>query len=113
VSAAPRPPYEGDDPARAGYAAPMMSTPASEPPPQALQALQAAAAALPVPQVLSRLVWTAAVDVAEREALGTSGLGERFIVPIVGGAFWGGPGFESLRGRIVMIRSYVMDSRTP
>lgn len=56
--------------------------------------------ALPTPQPTSRLVWTAAVEIADREVLGRGPLGERFIVPITGGAFWGGPGFESFRGRV-------------
>lgn len=63
-------------------------------------ALRAAVDAMPVPRMAARLAWTAAVDVAEREALGTSALGERFIVPITGGIFWGGPGFESLQGQV-------------
>lgn len=48
----------------------------------------------------ARLVWTAAVDVAAREDLGDGGYGERFIVPITGGEFWGGPGFDTLRGQV-------------
>lgn len=46
------------------------------------------------------LVWTAVVDIAERETLGASGLGERFIVPILGGRFVGAPGYEALSGRV-------------
>lgn len=64
------------------------------------QALQALAAALPVPQPRARLVWSAAVDIAPREALGGSPLGERWIVPITGGRFWGAPGFETLSGQV-------------
>ena len=52
----------------------------------------------PLPAVRTTLLWSAAVDIAERESLGTGALGERFIVPILGGRFWGGPGFESLSG---------------
>ncbi len=63
-------------------------------------ALRAAAEPLAVPRINARLAWTAAVDIAPREALGPSALGERFIVPILGGVFWGGPGFEGLHGRI-------------
>lgn len=65
-----------------------------------LAPLQALAAALPVPQPRATLVWSAAVDVAEREALGSSPLGERWIVPITGGRFWGAPGYEALGGRV-------------
>lgn len=57
-------------------------------------------AALPLPQPTNRLVWTAAVTITGRETLGRGPLGERFIVPITGGSFWGGPGFESFRGRV-------------
>lgn len=65
-----------------------------------LATLQALAADRPVLPVTARLLWTAAVDIAPREALGTGPLGERGIVPIVGGRFWGGPGFETLSGRV-------------
>ena len=58
--------------------------------------LRSLAQALPVPQPRTRLVWSAAVDVASRESLGHAPLGERWIVPITGGRFWGGPGFETL-----------------
>lgn len=61
-------------------------------------ALREAAARLPLPRIAARLAWTAAVDIAPRESLGMGALGERFIVPITGGVFWGGPGFEALRG---------------
>jgi hypothetical protein len=63
-------------------------------------ALRAAGEPLSEPRISARLVWTAAVDIAPRTGLGPSALGERFIVPILGGVFWGGLGFESLRGRI-------------
>lgn len=62
--------------------------------------LRAAAESLPLPALHARLAWTAAVDIAPRETLGASALGERFIVSILGGRFWGGPGFEGLRGRV-------------
>lgn len=55
---------------------------------------------VPVPQPRATLLWTAAVDIAPREALGTGPLGERGIVPITGGHFWGGPGHEALSGRV-------------
>jgi hypothetical protein len=43
-------------------------------------------------------LWHAAVDIGEREPLGRSPLGERWIVPILGGPFWGAPGHEALCG---------------
>jgi hypothetical protein len=63
-----------------------------------LQALGAELAASP-PR--ASLVWSAVVDIAPRRELGCSGLGERWIVPIVGGCFWGGPAHESFRGRVL------------
>lgn len=63
--------------------------------------LRALADALPVPQPHARLVWSAAVDIAAREPLGAGPAGERFIVPILGGRFWGGPGYEALAGEVV------------
>jgi hypothetical protein len=63
-------------------------------------ALQTLAQAQPVLAPHATLLWTAAVDIAPREDLGHSGLGERFIVPILGGRFWGGPGFETLSGQV-------------
>jgi hypothetical protein len=65
-----------------------------------LQMLRRLAAALPLPQPAATLVWSAAVDVAEREALGASPGGERWIVPILGGRFWGAPGHEGFHGSV-------------
>ena len=55
---------------------------------------------LPIPQIQTRLVWSAAVDVGERESLGTSALGPRWIVPILGGEFQGAAGYEQLSGTV-------------
>lgn len=53
------------------------------------------------PQAVSgRLVWHAVVDVAEREVWGAGPRGERACVPILGGRFWGAPGFETLHGEV-------------
>ena len=60
--------------------------------------MQALAASLPVVAPQASLVWTAVVDIGAREGLGPSSHGERFVVPIVGGHFWGGTGFEAFRG---------------
>lgn len=46
---------------------------------------------------VAHLAWIAEVDIAERQDLGPSPLGERFIVPILGGRFEG-PG---LRGTVL------------
>jgi hypothetical protein len=62
--------------------------------------LERLARELPVPQPQATIVWTAAVDIGEREALGRHAGGERFIVPILGGRFWGAPGFPGLDGHI-------------
>jgi hypothetical protein len=54
-----------------------------------------------MPSITLRPLWHAAVDIGPRESLGRSPLGERWIVPILGGHFWGAPGFESLRGLVL------------
>ena len=65
-----------------------------------LEKLRVLAQALPVPAPRATLVWNAAVDVAEREALGGGPAGERWIVPITGGRFWGGAGYPQLAGTV-------------
>lgn len=54
----------------------------------------------PAPTVSARLVWTAVIDIADREALGRGARGERAMVPILGGTFQGGAGFEGFHGNI-------------
>lgn len=49
----------------------------------------------------TRLLWEALVDIAPRVDLGVGPLGPRGIVPILGGTFRGGPGFEALSGMIL------------
>ena len=49
----------------------------------------------------TRLLWEALVDIAPRVDLGTGPLGPRGIVPILGGTFRGGPGFETLSGVVL------------
>ena len=49
----------------------------------------------------TRLVWTAIVDVADRVDLGPVAGGHRFIVPILGGRFYSGPGFDGLDGEVL------------
>jgi hypothetical protein len=49
----------------------------------------------------SRLVWTAIVDVADRQDLGPAAGGHRFIVPIKGGRFYAGPEFDGLNGSVL------------
>jgi hypothetical protein len=63
--------------------------------------LRALAAGLPAVAPTSSLVWTAAVTVTPRQALGAGPRGERFIVPITGGEFWGAPGHEALSGTVL------------
>ena len=60
--------------------------------------LQKIAQAMSAEQPARRLVWRAAVEVAERSPLGLPPDGERFLVPTVGGHFWGGPGVAALAG---------------
>jgi hypothetical protein len=54
-----------------------------------------------VPTPTARLIWHAAVTIDERRDLGRGPLGDRFIVPITGGVFWGGPGHEGLHGSVL------------
>jgi hypothetical protein len=54
----------------------------------------------PVIPIAPRCVWSAVVEVGEKEALGLSAHGERFIVPILGGHFWGELGFENFHGTV-------------
>lgn len=54
----------------------------------------------PLPRFSLTPVWHAAVDIGERESLGMGPAGERWIVPITGGRFWGAPGHESFKGRV-------------
>jgi hypothetical protein len=55
---------------------------------------------LPLPMLTTRLLWEAVVEIGPREDLGSGPLGPRGIVPILGGAFRGGPGFEALSGKV-------------
>ena len=47
------------------------------------------------------LIWTAIVDIAPREDMGESPAGHRYIVPILGGEFFAGPGIEGLSGKVL------------
>lgn len=47
------------------------------------------------------LIWTAIVDIAPREDLGETPEGHRYIVPILGGEFFGGQGIEGLSGKVL------------
>jgi hypothetical protein len=49
----------------------------------------------------ARLLWSALVDVGDRVALGPSPRGARFMVPILGGTFQGGPGIQGLSGAVL------------
>ena len=48
-----------------------------------------------------RLLWTAVVDVADRVELGTAPGGQRFMIPILGGEFFAGPGVSDLNGTVL------------
>jgi hypothetical protein len=61
---------------------------------------RALAARMTPVSVCGRLVWHAVVDVADRQSCGMGPCGERWNVPILGGRFWGGEGFEALHGEI-------------
>lgn len=66
-----------------------------------MNSLRELANAIAVETPGARLLWHAAVTIGEREALGRGPLGERFIVPISGGTFWGAPGHEGLHGNVL------------
>ena len=63
--------------------------------------LRTLAQSLSIETPTAGLLWQAAVDVRERQSLGVHPRGERFIVPIVGGSFWGGPGHDDLHGVVL------------
>ena len=49
----------------------------------------------------SRLVWTALVEIDDRQDLGETANGHRFMVPILGGQVHGAPGFEAISGKVL------------
>lgn len=53
------------------------------------------------PAPYATLLWTAHVSVGAREELGQNKNGTRYLVPITGGTFTGGAGFESLSGTVM------------
>lgn len=56
---------------------------------------------LPAPAPQTRLLWEALVDLEEKADLGQGPLGPRAIIPIIGGRFRGGPGFDGLSGKVL------------
>jgi Protein of unknown function (DUF3237) len=73
-----------------------MST--EQPPPADLALCQALASTMPCTPPATTLVWSALVDIGAREDLGLSSHGQRFLIAIQGGRFWGGAGYEALCG---------------
>lgn len=63
--------------------------------------LRAIAAGIAPDTLGTRLVWEAAVTIADREDLGQGPDGQRYIIPITGGRFWGGPAFPGLSGIVL------------
>lgn len=63
--------------------------------------LKTLAAAQPATAPRAQLLLTAAVTVSGHQDLGRSPGGDRFIIPITGGLFWGAEGFEALRGQVL------------
>ena len=55
----------------------------------------------PLPSFTTRFLWEAAVDIGERQDLGSGPTGARGIIPILGGRFRGGPGLEDFSGVIL------------
>jgi hypothetical protein len=67
-----------------------------------MTSLRTLAQPLPFEVPTARLLWQAAVEIGDRQTLGASPPGERFLVPIVGGSFWGGPGrMKRCRARVL------------
>jgi hypothetical protein len=66
-----------------------------------MQDFQTLCAGVPCVAPHSLLAWEAVVDVGPRQALGAAPLGERFIIPILGGHFRGGEAAPALHGRVV------------
>lgn len=56
--------------------------------------------ATPLPHPTTRLVWEGVVDIDARHDLGQGPVGARGIVPILGGAFRGGPDYPGLHGTV-------------
>lgn len=56
---------------------------------------------IPPRRPATKLLWTAIADVGDRVDLGQSPLGHRYMVPILGGAFYAGPGVEGLNGKVL------------
>jgi Protein of unknown function (DUF3237) len=65
------------------------------------ESLHQLSAEVPLSAFSLPLLWQAVVEIGERAAVGNSPAGERQIIPITGGFFCGGPGFESPSGTIV------------
>ena len=63
--------------------------------------LRQLASAQPLDTPSSTLLWQAAVLIGDRQALGASPLGERFIVPILGGTAWGAGPHAALQGTVL------------
>jgi hypothetical protein len=76
-----------------------MNSPAE--PAQAAAAFDALTRGIPLDGPTTALAWQAVVDIGPTESLGRSPLGERFIVPILGGRFEGEIGGLALRGEVV------------
>ena len=51
--------------------------------------------------VTTTLAWSAIIEVGERQNLGQSPAGQRFLVPILGGNFYGGPEFKNFHGKVL------------
>lgn len=57
--------------------------------------------AAPLPGFQTRFLWEVMVDLAPMEELGPGPYGERRIVPIIGGAFRGGPDLPAFHGEVL------------
>lgn len=73
----------------------------AEQPTQTAASFESLTLGIPLDGPVPSLAWQAVVDIGPTEALGRSPLGERFIVPILGGRFEGEIEGLALRGSVV------------
>jgi hypothetical protein len=63
--------------------------------------LRSLADTLPPDTPAATLLWQAAVRIGDKQTLGPSPLGERFLVPILGGTVWGAGAHAALQGSVL------------
>ncbi len=66
-----------------------------------LEAAATLAAPIAVALPATCLAWQAVVRIGVRADMGQSPLGQRYLIPITGGVFWGAGDFANLRGQVL------------